>query len=358
MMINVMIVASARAAEDDRERPHLRPGELPDRPQVWMGAIWPGETAAQTPLAQLVAPGADWEFVKQHLDGVVFHVNRIGNPSWKYGDARLARLIEILEENHIRVAIEAMGPQPGTVPARDGGTTGADTAHAELAYLDHLYELGGKCSLLNVDRSLSTSISAGLSPDAAIHQLLEFNRVMRADHPDMHIMAIIDLPHWGWENAGSYATPPEGRYDKVMGYGDLHHILPQLISEAKRERAPLDGITIDCPHDYAKLTKVKERHDRESNNRPLIGRVREVEQLVQEQGLQFNLIVNSEAGGRKSDEEFYNDTLEYVDQYLKLGGHPNRLIIESWYDYPKQLVPESGHTMTGLAKAVIERVRR
>lgn len=56
--------------------------------------------------------------------------------------------------------------------------------------------------------------------------------------------------------------------------------------------------------------------------------------------LSFNLIVNSQEGGKESDERFYLETLRMTDTYLKAGGRPNRWFVQSWYPFPKQMVPE------------------
>nr|MCU0874557.1 hypothetical protein [Pirellulaceae bacterium] len=88
-----------------------------------------------------------------------------------------------------------------------------------------------------------------------------------------------------------------------------------------------------------------------------LGRVRAYEDFARQQGLTFNLIVNSERGGQQSDDLFCRETLQMVDAYLKSGGRPTRWFVQSWYPYPKQMTPETApHTMTALVKAAIERV--
>lgn len=86
-------------------------------------------------------------------------------------------------------------------------------------------------------------------------------------------------------------------------------------------------------------------------------RVRGYEEFARQQGLEFNLIVNSERGGHESDERFHQDTLAMVDLYREAGGRPTRWFVQSWYPYPTQIVPETApHSLTALVKAVIERV--
>jgi len=47
-----------------------------------------------------------------------------------------------------------------------------------------------------------------------------------------------------------------------------------------------------------------------------------------------------------------------VDAYLAADGRPTRWFVQTWYPYPKQMLPESApSSLTALTKAVIERVR-
>ena len=71
------------------------------------------------------------------------------------------------------------------------------------------------------------------------------------------------------------------------------------------------------------------------------------------------LISNSEAGGKESDRAFFERTLKMVDLYGSAGGRPTRIIVQSWYAYPRTIVPEDEpYSMTALVKAVIERSER
>jgi len=116
-------------------------------------------------------------------------------------------------------------------------------------------------------------------------------------------------------------------------------------------------VTIDNPYDYL----IGEHFSvglADPKSVDWLGRVRAYEDRCVGEGLEVNLIVNTERGGTESDERFYRETLEMVDTYLRAGGRPTRWIVQTWYPYPKRIVPESeGFTMTALAKGVIEKVR-
>ena len=88
-----------------------------------------------------------------------------------------------------------------------------------------------------------------------------------------------------------------------------------------------------------------------------LDRVRSYEDFARHGGIKFNLIVNSEAGGKESDELFYTNTLKMIDAYIEAGGWPDRWFIQSWYEHPVKVVPESApYSMTALVKAAISRI--
>ena len=85
-----------------------------------------------------------------------------------------------------------------------------------------------------------------------------------------------------------------------------------------------------------------------------LARVRAYGDFARSQGLELNLIVNSEAGGKTSDQAFHDGTLKMVETYLNAGGRPTRLIVQSWYRFPQTIVPDSApHSLTALVKAAM-----
>ena len=87
-------------------------------------------------------------------------------------------------------------------------------------------------------------------------------------------------------------------------------------------------------------------------------RALDLERYVENQGLEFNLIVNSCVGGDKSSEAFAKGTLDYIDAYRKAGGHPKRYIVQTWYKYPEKVYPEDEpNTMTNVLMRAIKNVK-
>jgi hypothetical protein len=89
-----------------------------------------------------------------------------------------------------------------------------------------------------------------------------------------------------------------------------------------------------------------------------VERVRDFERYARSEKLEFNLIVNCQDGGKDSDALFSRNTLTYVDLYRNAGGRPDRYIVQSWYDHPKCIVPDTEPgSMTHLVAEIIRRVR-
>lgn len=133
-----------------------------------------------------------------------------------------------------------------------------------------------------------------------------------------------------------------------------------MVRIARKVKAPLRGITVDNPYDYAigRIKAAGQPYD--ANKLEWLKRVLDIEKYVHAHGLEFNLIINSEAAGATSMKMLRDETLEFLDLYRKHGGKPDRYIVQSWYTHPKhdEVVPESSpDTFTGLVKDVIRRVK-
>jgi hypothetical protein len=162
-----------------------------------------------------------------------------------------------------------------------------------------------------------------------------------------------NFPNWGWRGDVSYHARGPHRQD----YGDYDQVVRVVLSKLKTAGISLDGVTVDNPYDYL-IGAHRSVNLPDPTSVDWIGRVRSFEDFASENRLAFNLIVNSERGGKESDERFYRETLQMVDAYLRAGGKPTRWFVQSWYPYPKEMTPESApHSMTALVSAVIQRVR-
>ena len=320
------------------------------RPEVWMHhrdwrALAEGEQA--------------WRFVAENVDGVQFFIDSVRRPA----TGPLERLGGILQKNGISVSVECGGTLGGFLPR---GNVGQHSAEHELGKLRNLTEAGIRLDYLNIDgpvrrllhpnaggRRGRTNIEPIESIDRAVDELLVYLRAVRKEHPDVKFFILTNFPNWGYKGDVSYHARGPQRND----WGDYFTVVETVIRKTRQADLPIAGLTVDNPYDYA-LGEHRSVSLDDPKQVDWIARLLDLERYVKSEGLEFNLILNSERGGETSDRKFYEETLQFLDLYLERGGTPKRFIIESWYPHPRAVVPESEpYTMTALVKAVIERVR-
>jgi creatinine amidohydrolase len=314
-------------------------------PEVWLCA---GER-----MADLLRPEAQWPFVKQHLAGIKLYVDQINQAE----PDQLAALVQLVQENRYQVAVE-LGGCLDFAPMDD--TAGEWSARHELAKINKFYAAGGKVDFLDLDGPIRRLMYPENRRDGrrfdsiekAADELVDALRLHTEAHPKTRFWLLSNFPNWGWRGDVSYHARGPQRQD----YGDDDAAVRVVLRKLGATGIPLAGITVDNPYDYL-VGEHRSVNLRDPKSVDWLKRVRSYEDFAREQGLEFNLIVNSERGGHESDERFCRETLQMVDLYRKAGGRPTRWFVQSWYSHPEQIVPEtSPHSMTALVKAVIEQV--
>jgi creatinine amidohydrolase len=316
------------------------------KPEVWL--------CAGDGTFDLLRSGAEWSFVKKNLSGIKLYVDQIDNAR----PGQLANLVRVVKENGYQVAVE-LGCCLDFGPMDD--TNGEWSARMELAKIDKLYAAGGKVDFLDLDGPIRRLMHPEgrrdgqrfESMEKAAVEVVDAVRAFHKAHPEIRFWHLTNFPNWGYKGDVSYHARGPARQD-YGEYDDVHRL---VFEKLKAAGIPLSGVTIDNPFDYltGEHSSVKLKSPKSVD---WLKRVRAYEDRCRAEGLDVNLIVNSERGGQQSDELFHRETLRMVDTYLKAGGHPTRWIVQTWYPYPKQIVPETApHSMTALVKAVIQRLR-
>ncbi len=308
-------------------------------------------------LDALVAEDAEWAYVREHLDGIKLYIDKVGGRrANRASDETLKRLVRLCEKDGIQLAVECGGTLEF---APLDSNNGERSAEIEFAKIKRLTEAGGNLAYLDVDGPIRRLLYPGTarqglpSVDACATELVDALREHRKAYPDLRFWLLVNFPNWGWKDGVSYHARGPQRQD----WGDYLPVLQTVLRRTREAGVPFDGVTVDFPYDYA-VGKHRSVNLKPPTQVDWIARIRDLEGYVEKEGLEFNLIVNSEAGGQASDEAFYHDTLAYVDAYLAAGGSPKRWIVQSWYPHPKQVVPETApHTMTALVRAVIKKLR-
>ena len=308
------------------------------KPEIWM--------CYRDPLG-LAAKDARWDFVKKHISGIKIYIGTLR----KAPAGKLAALAAMLKENRIQVAVECGGTL-GYAPLDE--TNGEKSAEIELRNIDKWYRAGGKVDYLDLDgpvrRLLYPKGKKGFtSVEKCAPELMDYMRAVRKAHPKIRFFLLTNFPNWGYRGGVSY----HARGPKRQDWGDYDEVVRTVLKHAKEAGLRFAGVTVDNPYEYltGEHSSVKLKDPTKVN---WIKRVRAYEEFARSRGLELNLIANSERGGNTSDKAFYERTLKMVDAYVAAGGKPTRYIIQSWYPFPKKLVPEAGpHSMTALVRAAM-----
>lgn len=317
----------------------------PTRSEVWLCA---GEGTFE-----LLRPDAEWPVVKKNLSGIKLYVDLIN----KATPEQLASLVQLVKAQGWQVAVE-LGGCLDFAPMDD--TAGEWSARHELAKIGKFYAAGGKVDFLDLDGPIRRLTHPENrrdqrhfdSVEKAADELVDALRLHRQAHSEIRFWLLTNFPNWGYKGDVSYHARGPQRQD----YGDYDEVARVVLRKLRAAGIPLAGVTVDNPYDYL-VGEHCSVNLKDPKSVDWLQRVRRYEDFARGQGFEFNLIVNSERGGHQSDELFYRETLEMVDVYGKAGGRPTRWFVQSWYAYPKQIVPEAApYTMTALVKAVIERV--
>lgn len=304
-------------------------------------------------VADLLRDDAVWPFVREHLAGLKLYIDQIDNAS----PDLLTRLVKLAEEQGYQIAVECgccldFGPMDDT--------NGEWSAKLELAKIDKWYTAGGKVDFLDLDGPVRrlmfpegrTDGQSYTSMEAAANEVVDAVRTFHEAHPDIRFWHLTNFPNWGYKGDVSYHARGPQRQD-YGEYDDAHRLVYEGLKEAE---IPLSGVTIDNPYDYL-IGEHFSVSIPDPKSVDWLRRVRDYEDRCRDEGLEVNLIVNSERGGQQSDELFCRETLEMVDTYLHAGGRPTRWLVQTWYPHPKEVVPETApSSMTALVKAVIEAV--
>jgi hypothetical protein len=358
MSLLLILTCVARASDESEDRSVTAEGEQASastnaQPEVWL--------CAGDRIADLLRPDAQWPLVREHLTGIKFYVGqfsknrrRTGQP----GAEKLRQYARLVRAHDLQVAVELGGCLEFS-PLDD--SAGEWSARHELAALENFYAVGGRVDFLDIDGPIRRLMHPMKrkdgkrfeSIDKAADELVDALRIHHEAHPETRYWLLTNFPNWGWRGDVSYHARGPHRQD----YGDYDQVVRVVLGKLKAAGVTLDGVTVDNPYDYL-IGAHRSVNLPDPTSVDWLERVRSYEDFARENGLAFNLIVNSERGGKESDERFYRETLQMVDAYLRAGGKPTRWFVQSWYLYPQKMTPESApHSMTALVSAVIQRVR-
>jgi hypothetical protein len=287
-------------------------GITPAKPQRHGETLWAGPSPNR--WSELYAPGAVWQSVQARTHVVKLYIDDI----YPATTQSLQHVIGTLNAAHIAVAVELGG-------LRDWDCSGADLARIELNGLNKFVAAGGAISFLAMDspfgHTLATSIpgNCGYTAQQVSDELVVYLRAMHLAMPWVSIGLIEPVP---WYSVGALGPNPGNNY------GDLPQILDLFLTSLAQNGERIDFFHADSPYDY------------DQANPDGWTKLLALQQIVQNHGLRFGLIYNSDAGGQAGDQEFHDQTLAALQAFKNVGGNPDDFIVQSWYPHPSVMVPE------------------
>ena len=323
-MLMLLLLGASLGAAGDLGRPSARTDDA--RQERAEGSADREKSAAEVWLCtgkgvlDLLAPDAEWPFVRDHLSGIQLYIDMIDRAT----PEQLGQLAQLVQQQGYQVSVECGGTLD-FAPMDE--TNGEVSARIELAKLAKFYTAGGRVDFLNLDGPVRRLMHPENRRDGrrfdsvekAVDELVDYLNLVRKAHPEIRFFLLTNFPNWGYRGEVSYHARGPQRQD----YGDYDTVVETVLQKLQAAGISLAGVTVDNPYDYL----VGEHFSVNLQNPRTVdwlGRVRAYEDFARGQGLQFNLIVNSERGGHASDEAFCADTLKMVETYRKAGGRPVR----------------------------------
>jgi hypothetical protein len=331
----------------------------PDSLQVWMAVL---------PMEVLGERAGEWTYVQNHLDGMKFWQHQIDDTPVE----KLSPLIQLLAERRIDIIIEN-----NSWPGRVDDNIGERGAELEIARIDKVAKAGGRVKAIDIDDPVRrlfypeypTSFEHGnMDVRWCVRQLISYMKAVRKSYPEVDFYAITNFPNWSYKGGTSYWGGDQNI--KQNNWGDYRPVLEAIVEMTKEAGVPVRGVTVDNPYDYA-IGKAPSPYLKDPASIDWISRLLDMEDYLRKQGLEFNVIFNSQTSGGnlESDkvvgngamDDYYKDTLDYIKLFRERGGRPDRYIVQSWYKHPiaDEVLPESKRPcFTALVKNVIEDVKK
>jgi hypothetical protein len=308
----------------------------------------------------LFESAAQWGTAREAIKRYKFHLrilsgsdrHRSWNRDWQVD---MPKAVAALKKAGVGIAVETAG-----LYGNQRGQTGLKSARAELAILKRVVKAGGRVQTLTLDGPISRVIKGGrrkgdggaagtlgYSLKESIDHLVVYVETVSRAHPEVEIGLIVNFGHWDFEGresyfgASSYSAGSGHSYDEVL--------------DALLARGPLIRfVHADSPFDYL-VSKRSPYNPRWKGERD---RLLALEAYCRRKGLGFGLICNTEARQSGSDREFYEQTLQVLQLYRAVGLQPDSFTVESWFEFPRQLLPETApYTFTRLARDFAAQVR-
>lgn len=245
-----------------------------------------------------------------------------------------SKLIYTANKNRMRLAFEDV---------ISGNQTGQQYANTIIGRIEEIAALGGKLEFLTWDGMLfrsfysttATPPGAFRTVDEGLEAVAEATKLVKAKYPNFEIIPLPNLPNWNVLDKNGVIVPYNGtNWAGMTGVPSWNYLFDIYLNKIAQKGVSINYIEIDHPYNYytrGRTTSVK--------------RIKAMEDLCTNKNLKLIHIINQSSVGTGTPESqdalFKQGCIDYVDALKQDGINPKYIDVESWYEFPQYLVPET-----------------
>lgn len=288
-----------------------------------------------------VENGAPWSLNSIRNRGFHVREDQIIPTDHNFSQIDVRAMIFELTKRRMHLSMEASG----LVPGEAASVVAVADASVKRAFkvLDKIFSQGGKLDYLSPDCTIKRvtgilpNTTAQLTMEQAFDAAALYFTGIHQKYPKIAIGYLVNLPNWHFEYKGSmHFGTAGGTYTTKTGY-----TFDRVLTEISKRLAPLGDriafVEVDNPYKpYYKATSIGSLPGIPLNNPAMLTAV---DEYCHENNMAYGLIFNSAAGGGASNQSYYNESMQFLEDYLQNHRIPDFLTVESWYKYPDRTLP-------------------
>jgi len=239
----------------------------------------------------------------------------------------LPKLLYMLNKNKMRLATEMVVA---------GNFTGQQYANTISERVDLFAKLGGKLEFITVDGMLFRSFLATdpevvkfRTKEEGIEAEAECTRIVQEKYPYLHIIPLFNLPNWDVKAADNTIVPHNaGSWTSACGVQSLNDLMDIYFTKLQQKNTSVKYIEIDHPYSYyqnGRTTSAK--------------RIKAINDYCVAHNVTLSIIVNNSK--EDASISFKKGCIDFYDALKADGNKPEMVDVESWYEFPQYLTPET-----------------
>jgi len=256
-----------------------------------------------------------WKQTGEYADGISFYCGYINK---RYSDDELKNIFDIMRSKNLTLELEVC-------TVKEFEPVGSKLFRTNKRMFDRFIACGGTIHAISMDEPLVGAVKIGKDMAYAVKETADFVELMRKEYPDVLVGDIEAYPHFD--------------ADELIEWINL------LQTELKKRNVRgLDFFRIDV--DWTHFASGK------SATNPRIGKgnwreVVRIENHCKRIKLPFSMIFwaanhgTIKKLGLVDEKTWYIGVMRMGDDYFMHGGKPDQLVVQSWLQIPKEIIPET-----------------